>query len=253
MGWIEVRLRVVVDLGDRYVGAAHAQSVQSLDAVHERCAAMTKKTTRATRSAAGKATRQPNGRDTLHDVEQLLYRQAECLDSKRRENFIDLFTEDGTYWMPAAPEQTSYGPLTEAPTPLIRSGYRQYVGRCRCYDSKSSSVDGSIPPLGLSFAHILRVSRDVGRGHPRVWHSGRRRRGSPCTQAAPPRQARQIRRNSPTFCSWNCPCSQDSHVANGARFRALHRAARDNSSGHSILTVPVMPNAACSGSVHLKG
>jgi benzoate/toluate 1,2-dioxygenase beta subunit len=45
--------------------------------------------------------------DTLRDVEQLLYRQAECLDSKRWQDFIDLFTEDGTYWMPAAPEQTT--------------------------------------------------------------------------------------------------------------------------------------------------
>ncbi|MEA2847256.1 MAG: hypothetical protein QOG78_2537, partial [Rhodospirillaceae bacterium] len=28
-------------------------------------------------------TRGPNGHDTLRDVEQLLYRQAECLDGKR--------------------------------------------------------------------------------------------------------------------------------------------------------------------------
>jgi len=48
-----------------------------------------------------------NGHDTLRDVEQLLYRQAECLDGKRWQEFIDLFTEDGTYWMPAAPEQTT--------------------------------------------------------------------------------------------------------------------------------------------------
>ena len=53
------------------------------------------------------APRRPNGHDTLRDVEQLLYRQAECLDSKRWRDFIELFTEDGTYWMPAAPEQTN--------------------------------------------------------------------------------------------------------------------------------------------------
>jgi hypothetical protein len=53
------------------------------------------------------AARGPNGRDTLRDVEQLLYRQAECLDGKRWQDFIELFTEDGTYWMPAAPEQTT--------------------------------------------------------------------------------------------------------------------------------------------------
>ena len=30
-----------------------------------------------------------NGHDTLRDVEQLLYRQAECLDGKRWQEFID--------------------------------------------------------------------------------------------------------------------------------------------------------------------
>ena len=48
-----------------------------------------------------------NGHDSLREVEQLLYRQAECLDGKRWQEFIDLFTADGTYWMPAAPEQTT--------------------------------------------------------------------------------------------------------------------------------------------------
>ena len=45
--------------------------------------------------------------DTLREVEQFLYRQAECLDGKRWQDFIDLFAEDGIYWMPAAPEQTT--------------------------------------------------------------------------------------------------------------------------------------------------
>ena len=53
------------------------------------------------------ATKPANGHDTLREVEQLLYRQAECLDGKRWQDFIDLFTDDGTYWMPAAPEQTT--------------------------------------------------------------------------------------------------------------------------------------------------
>ena len=45
--------------------------------------------------------------DSLREVEQLLFRQAECLDGKRWQDFIELFTDDGTYWMPAAPEQTT--------------------------------------------------------------------------------------------------------------------------------------------------
>ena len=46
-------------------------------------------------------------RDALREVEQLLYRQAEILDAKRWGDFIELFAEDGRYWMPAAPEQTT--------------------------------------------------------------------------------------------------------------------------------------------------
>ena len=45
--------------------------------------------------------------DTLREVEQFLYRQAELLDEKRWEDFIGLFAEDGKYWMPASPEQTT--------------------------------------------------------------------------------------------------------------------------------------------------
>ena len=35
-----------------------------------------------------------------HDVEQLLYRQADLLDTKQWHAWIDLFTPDGVYWMP---------------------------------------------------------------------------------------------------------------------------------------------------------
>jgi 3-phenylpropionate/cinnamic acid dioxygenase small subunit len=46
--------------------------------------------------------------ETQRAVEQFLYRQAELLDGKRWSEFIDLFAEDGVYWMPAAPEQTTW-------------------------------------------------------------------------------------------------------------------------------------------------
>jgi benzoate/toluate 1,2-dioxygenase beta subunit len=48
-----------------------------------------------------------NPLETQHEVEQFLYRQAEYLDGKRWQEFIDLFTDDGHYWMPAMPEQTT--------------------------------------------------------------------------------------------------------------------------------------------------
>lgn len=73
------------------------------------------KPARAKRSRAVKAiaktrptgTRMGNGRDPVREIEQLLYRQAECLDSRDWQGFIDLFTDDGLYWVPAAPEQTT--------------------------------------------------------------------------------------------------------------------------------------------------
>jgi 3-phenylpropionate/cinnamic acid dioxygenase small subunit len=37
------------------------------------------------------------------EVEQFLYRQAELLDTKQWQAWIDLFADDGVYWMPADP------------------------------------------------------------------------------------------------------------------------------------------------------
>jgi 3-phenylpropionate/cinnamic acid dioxygenase small subunit len=38
-----------------------------------------------------------------HAVEQFLYRQADFLDRKLWQEWIDLFTDDGVYWVPADP------------------------------------------------------------------------------------------------------------------------------------------------------
>lgn len=46
--------------------------------------------------------------DLHREVEQLLYLQAELLDDKQWQGWIDLFAADGTYWMPVAPEQTEW-------------------------------------------------------------------------------------------------------------------------------------------------
>ena len=43
-----------------------------------------------------------------HEVEQFLYRQADLLDNKRWQDWIDLFTADGVYWMPADPAHTHW-------------------------------------------------------------------------------------------------------------------------------------------------
>lgn len=45
----------------------------------------------------------------LHrEVEQFLYAQAELLDAKQWQAYIDCFAADGVYWMPASPEQTEW-------------------------------------------------------------------------------------------------------------------------------------------------
>lgn len=43
-----------------------------------------------------------------HDVEQYLYAQAALLDGKRWQEWIDLFTPDGVYWMPPEPGHTHW-------------------------------------------------------------------------------------------------------------------------------------------------
>jgi 3-phenylpropionate/cinnamic acid dioxygenase small subunit len=48
------------------------------------------------------------GADVQHEVEQFLYRQAELLDAKHWQAWIDLFDEQGVYWMPVTREQTEW-------------------------------------------------------------------------------------------------------------------------------------------------
>jgi 3-phenylpropionate/cinnamic acid dioxygenase small subunit len=48
------------------------------------------------------------GTDLQREVEQFLYRQAELLDGKHWQAWIDLFDEQGVYWMPVTPDQTEW-------------------------------------------------------------------------------------------------------------------------------------------------
>ena len=41
----------------------------------------------------------------LREIEALLYDEADCLDRADLEAWMRLYTENGTYWMPAAPGQ----------------------------------------------------------------------------------------------------------------------------------------------------
>jgi 3-phenylpropionate/cinnamic acid dioxygenase small subunit len=46
--------------------------------------------------------------DLQRRVEQFLFYQAELLDTKCWQGYIDLFADAGVYWMPARPEQTEW-------------------------------------------------------------------------------------------------------------------------------------------------
>jgi 3-phenylpropionate/cinnamic acid dioxygenase small subunit len=46
--------------------------------------------------------------DLQQRVEQFLFYQAELLDTKSWQAYIDLFADEGVYWMPARPEQTEW-------------------------------------------------------------------------------------------------------------------------------------------------
>ena len=39
------------------------------------------------------------------EIEEFLYREARLLDERRFEKWMNLFAEDGYYWVPAAPDQ----------------------------------------------------------------------------------------------------------------------------------------------------
>lgn len=43
---------------------------------------------------------------TEQDVIRFVYREARLLDEKRFDEWFELFTEDGFYWVPLTPEQT---------------------------------------------------------------------------------------------------------------------------------------------------
>jgi len=46
-----------------------------------------------------------NSPEGLQQIEEFLYREASFLDNPDLESWLNLYTEDGTYWMPAIPDQ----------------------------------------------------------------------------------------------------------------------------------------------------
>jgi 3-phenylpropionate/cinnamic acid dioxygenase small subunit len=57
---------------------------------------------------AKKALKKANGHELQHAAEQFLYRQSELLDGKKWQDWIDLFADDGIYWMPPEPSYKTW-------------------------------------------------------------------------------------------------------------------------------------------------
>jgi 3-phenylpropionate/cinnamic acid dioxygenase small subunit len=57
------------------------------------------------RSALADSTRTAS---VQHRIEQFLFHQSELLDEKQWGAYIDLFADEGVYWMPATPDQTEW-------------------------------------------------------------------------------------------------------------------------------------------------
>lgn len=74
-----------------------------------------------------------------HDVEQFLYAEAELLDQRRFQEWIDLFTEDVHYWLPTRMTRTNRERQREIAdeneTALIDDDKYFLAGRVRRYTS----------------------------------------------------------------------------------------------------------------------
>jgi len=82
-----------------------ATGAQAIEPTHSPRATLTGQ---AVHSATLPRREAPAAPDLHREVEQLLYLQAELLDGKHWQEWIDLFAQDGVYWMPVAPEQTEW-------------------------------------------------------------------------------------------------------------------------------------------------
>jgi 3-phenylpropionate/cinnamic acid dioxygenase small subunit len=73
-------------------------------------------------------------------VEQFLFHQSELLDRKLWQAFIDMFTQDGVYWAPAAPEQTEW---VDSPSIFAEDRALMQVRMARVMHPNAWSLAGS--------------------------------------------------------------------------------------------------------------
>ena len=86
----------------------------------------------------------------LADIEALLYREADCLDAADLDAWIELYTPDAVYWMPASPDQKD--PETEISIfyddrmfmEIRRLNFGDEMAASMAYDVRCSHLIGNV-------------------------------------------------------------------------------------------------------------
>ena len=95
---------------------------------------------------------------TRSEAEDILFRQAEYLDSRDFNAWLDLFTDDGTYWIPHRPTDTD----PETQMSFMFDDVPMMMARCeRLLDPRTM---GQLPPTRsshvVSNVHVLGTNGD---------------------------------------------------------------------------------------------
>lgn len=103
---------------------------------------------------------------TVSDAEGLLYREARLLDERRYEEWLELFTEDGLYWLPIPVEGEA-----PDPTSAISIIYDDAVRRSeRVYRTLHTPVlDQNPPSRTIHAVSNVEVDPEPADGDVRVW------------------------------------------------------------------------------------
>lgn len=115
--------------------------------------------------------------DIQREVEQFLYRQAELLDGKHWQGWIDLFTPAGIYWMPVSADQVEWegSPSIFAEDPLMMEIRKGRVSHPNAWSQaplwETSHLVGHVAIEGIegdtirvrSRFHMMELRRDTVR------------------------------------------------------------------------------------------
>jgi 3-phenylpropionate/cinnamic acid dioxygenase small subunit len=121
-----------------------------------------------------------------HRVERFLYLEARLLDEQRFEQWCDLFTDDGVYWMPSRHDQTStdevvsvfYDDRSVMASRIRRlrhpDAHVQAPVSCTAHGVSNIEIDPEPGEAGTLVVHAVFQMAEYRRDTPR-WFAGRYR------------------------------------------------------------------------------